>query len=187
MRIIAVLLLLASAREATSRKARIGSNWNSCWASRSEPPARKSTPNGPGGGAFSFEPDLNKKIIVRRNNASYDSGLKHDDLMVIYTEGGTRAIYFDGEGHVIRYNVSAPSVNRVVFESDGTQPGPKYRLSYWLDGGSLDGKFEIATSAERIQDLHELDFEAKLTAGAPGSREHFDDLAFGQLGSLPAS
>ena len=104
----------------------------------------KDTPNGAGGGAFSFEPDLNKKIIVRHNNASYDSGLKHDDLMVIYTEGGTRAIYFDREGHVIHYNVSAPSLNRLVFESDGTQLGPKYRLSYWLDGGSLDGKFEIA-------------------------------------------
>jgi hypothetical protein len=111
----------------------------------------KDTPNGAGQGAFSFEPSLNKKIIVRRNNATYDSGSSHDDLMVIYIEGGTRAIYFDSEGHAIRYNVSAPSINRIVFESDGTQPGPKYRLSYWLDGRSLNGKFEIAATASEFK------------------------------------
>ena len=31
-----------------------------------------------------------------------------------------------------------------TFESDGTQPGPRYRLSYWLNGSALDGKFEVA-------------------------------------------
>jgi hypothetical protein len=150
MRIIAVLVLLASAGEVRAQSA----DWKQLefilgkWIGSA---GEKDTPNGAGGGAFSFEPDLNKKIIIRRNNASYDSGLKHDDLMVIYTEGGTRAIYFDGEGHVIHYNVSAPSLNRLVFESDATQLGPKYRLSYWLDSGSLDGKFEIAMPASEFK------------------------------------
>ena len=32
----------------------------------------------------------------------------------------------------------------MVFESDGKQPGPRYRLSYQLDKGLLDGRFDIA-------------------------------------------
>jgi hypothetical protein len=55
-----------------------------------------------------------------------------------------RAIYFDSEGHTIRYNLTFPAAGRVVFESDGTQPGPRYRLSYSLNGPALDGKFEVA-------------------------------------------
>ena len=105
----------------------------------------KDTQLGAGQGAFSFEPQLDQKIIIRHNNASYDSGARHDDLLIIYLENDKpHAIYFDSEGHVIRYDVSVPSPNVVKFESDGTQPGPKYRLSYWMEKGSLDGKFEIA-------------------------------------------
>jgi hypothetical protein len=104
----------------------------------------KGTETGPGQGGCSFELDLNKKIMVRRNAASYDSGVTHDDLMVMYLDGGMRAIYFDTEGHTIRYNISVPSANRAVFESDGAQPGPKYRLSYQLDGALLVVRFEIA-------------------------------------------
>ena len=108
----------------------------------------KETPLGAGQGAFSFDLELNQKIVVRRNNASYDSGVRHDDLMVVYFDGPKdsppRAIYFDSEGHVIRYAVSFPSAQRVVFESDGSQPGPKYRLTYWMEGPSLKGTFELA-------------------------------------------
>jgi hypothetical protein len=107
----------------------------------------KDTPHGAGGGGFSFEPELSRKIIVRKNNAAYNSGLRHDDLMVIYLDepkDTPRAIYFDTEGHIIRYNLTFPAPSNVVFESDGTQPGPRYRLSYWLNGHALDGKFEVA-------------------------------------------
>ena len=107
----------------------------------------KDTPHGAGGGGFSFEPELDRKIIVRHNHAEYDSGVKHDDLMVIYLDApdaAPRAIYFDTEGHVIRYNLAFPSAGKVVFESDAAQPGPRYRLSYWLNGPALEGKFEIA-------------------------------------------
>jgi hypothetical protein len=107
----------------------------------------KDTPLGAGQGEFWFKPDLNQKIIVRRNNARYDAGDQHDDLMVIYLDaaGGTpRAIYFDSEGHVIHYGLTFPSANRVVFESEGSQPGPRYRLTYWLEASSLHGRFEVA-------------------------------------------
>jgi len=102
---------------------------------------------GAGQGDFSFEPQLNQKIILRKNHAAYDSGVRHDDLMILYldTPNDTpRAIYFDTEGHVIRYNLTFPAPEKVMFESDRTQPGPKYRLTYWMDHGSLSGKFEIA-------------------------------------------
>jgi hypothetical protein len=107
----------------------------------------KETPHGAGQGGFSFEPELNRKIIVRHNAAAYDSGVRHDDLMVIYLDSPNdtpRAIYFDTEGHVIRYNLSFPAPNRVVFESEASQPGPRYRLTYWMNGTAMDGKFEVA-------------------------------------------
>jgi hypothetical protein len=84
---------------------------------------------------------------VRRNHAGHTSGPQHDDLMVIYLDDPNptpRAIYFDSEGHVIRYSLTFPAPNQVIFESDPAQPGPRYRLSYRLNGASLDGKFELA-------------------------------------------
>lgn len=108
----------------------------------------KETPLGAGQGAFSFSLELSNRIIVRRNAAAYASGASHDDLMIIYFDGASsappRAIYFDSEGHVIRYNVTVPSANRAIFESDGTQPGPRYRLTYWMEDASLKGTFEVA-------------------------------------------
>ena len=53
--------------------------------------AENDTPLGAGQGGFSFELDLDKKVIVRKNHAEYDKGVKHDDLMVIYMEGAPRA------------------------------------------------------------------------------------------------
>jgi hypothetical protein len=107
----------------------------------------KDTPLGAGQGDFSFEPQLNQKIIVRHNLSKYDSGARHDDLMVIYLDppnDAPRAIYFDSEGHVIRYNVTFPAPNSVIFESDASQPAPRYRLSYTLEQSTLAGKFEVA-------------------------------------------
>ena len=66
--------------------------------------------------------------------------------MIVYLDSPTtppRAIYFDTEGHVIRYTLSFPETNRVVFESESGQPGPEYRLTYWLAGAALNGKFEV--------------------------------------------
>jgi hypothetical protein len=69
------------------------------------------------------------------------SGPRHEDLMIVYMDGEVpRAIYFDSENHIIKYDVKFPSGNAVVFESDGP---PGYRLSYTLDGKNLNGKFEV--------------------------------------------
>jgi len=114
----------------------------------------KDTPIGAGQGAFSFEPELNRKIVVRRNNASYDSGVQHDDLMVIYLDSPNvtpRAIYFDSEGHVIRYNLAFPSADRAVFESEASGAGPKYRLTYWLEGAMLHGRFEVGAGSSEYK------------------------------------
>jgi len=99
-----------------------------------------------GAGEFSFHPELNGQIVTRKNFAEYKNGEpRHDDLMIIYAETGQntmRAIYFDSEGHTIRYIVKSPSANVVVFESEPA-PGPTYKLVYELHGNQLDGKFEV--------------------------------------------
>jgi hypothetical protein len=114
----------------------------------------KDTPLGAGQGTYSFTPELKAKIIVRRNNAQYNSGVQHDDLMVIYLDAPNdtpRAIYFDSEGHVIHYSLAFPAGNRAVFESDGSQPGPRYRLTYWMEGASLNGQFEVGAPGKDYQ------------------------------------
>jgi hypothetical protein len=96
---------------------------------------------GAGQGAFSFLPELNGQILVRRNFNQLASGPRHEDLMIVYLDGKTpRAIYFDTEGHTIPYNVSFPAKNTAVFESSGP---PAYRLTYTLEGRNLNGKFEV--------------------------------------------
>jgi len=107
---------------------------------------------GSGAGAFSFTPDLQGKVIVRKNFAEYPAAngkpaYRHDDLMIIYHDGAThdlRAIYFDSEEHLIRYAIK-PSANRVEFLSDGAQDAPRFRLTYTLAGADkLKLTFEIA-------------------------------------------
>lgn len=95
---------------------------------------------GAGQGEFSFQPELNNQVLVRRSYNQLASGPRHEDLMIVYLDGPPRAIYFDSEGHVIHYTVSFPARDSVLFESDD---GPKYRLSYALDGKKLNGKFEV--------------------------------------------
>src|SRR5690349_24612489 len=83
---------------------------------------------GQGNGGFSFAFDLQKKILVRRSFAEYPAS-RHDDLMVVSIDESShrpRAIYFDSEGHTIRYAVT-PGASRLVFESDPEEPGAHYR------------------------------------------------------------
>ena len=49
--------------------------------------ADKDSQLGPGEGGCSFELNLNKNIIVRKNVAKDTSGVSHDDFLVIYAEG----------------------------------------------------------------------------------------------------
>jgi hypothetical protein len=114
-------------------------------------------------GATTFKFDLEKQIVVRTNFAQYtkgqQAGTRHDDLMIIYFDPpgkAPRAIYFDSEGHTIRYNITFPERNSVVFESEPSQPGPRYRLSNSVTGKKFEGKFEIAEPGK-------LDYKPYLT------------------------
>jgi hypothetical protein len=95
---------------------------------------------GAGQGEFSFAAELGGQILVRRSFNQPASGPRHEDLMVVYLEPEPRAIYFDSEGHVIHYQLSAPAKGRAVFESSDA---PGYRLTYTLDGKKLNGRFEV--------------------------------------------
>jgi hypothetical protein len=125
---------------------------------------------GTGAGAFSFTPDLQGSVLLRRSFAEYPAAggkpaSRHDDLMVVYrgeTAGEFRAIYFDDEGHVIRYSVTALGAG-VVLVSDGKPGEVRYRLTYTPTGkDTLKLQFEIAAPGK--------DFSRYLEASAHRDR-----------------
>ena len=88
------------------------------------------------GGACSFDFDLERKVLIRKNYAG-----PHQDLTVIYVDPATKAlkaIYFDNEDHVIQYAVeSGPDSVRFLNQS--------YRLTYKKSGeNKLTLDFDIA-------------------------------------------
>jgi hypothetical protein len=109
---------------------------------------------GQGAGEFSFHPDLQKRILVRKNYAAYPAtkdrpAFTHDDLTVIYRESDNaplKAVYFDSEGHVIHYSVTASSDQKTIeFVSDVLPSSPRFRLTYVMTGSdTVTIKFEIA-------------------------------------------
>lgn len=107
---------------------------------------------GQGGGGFTFGPELQGKVLVRRSHAEYPAtkdrpASSHEDLMVAFSEGGKlRADYFDNEGHMIRYDISGPDERGSVrFISDAKTQGPRFRLTYTPTGkDTLSLRFEIA-------------------------------------------
>ena len=108
------------------------------------------TPDGEKGG-FTFSLGVQNRVMTRTNYATYDArdgrtASRHDDLMVIYSEGGQiKADYFDSEQHVIRYLVEPRSNHHVVFVSGAKPSEPRYRLSCTArEDGTLAGQFEIA-------------------------------------------
>ena len=113
---------------------------------------------GQGGGIFSFQPDLDGKILVRKSHSEYPaSGNRlatiHDDLMIVsldYTGNATKAIYFDNEGHTINYSISyAP--NAIVLLSDKIPNVPIFRLTYsLLDNQMVNTKFEMSQDGEKF-------------------------------------
>ncbi|HXB69443.1 MAG TPA: hypothetical protein VNY05_14430 [Candidatus Acidoferrales bacterium] len=122
---------------------------------------------GQGSGAFSFTPDLQNAVLVRKSFAAYPPAngkpaFRHDDLMIVYRDEashGFRAIYFDSEAHTIQYSVKPylekPGDGGVVFESapgrqdEVPQSAPRYRMTYTNTSTSTEAatarfKFEIA-------------------------------------------
>jgi hypothetical protein len=109
---------------------------------------------GSGTGGFSFSWDLQQRVLIRKSHADYPAAadrpaFSHQDLTIVYrdTETGlAKAIYFDNEGHVINYAVSAsPDARSIVFLSEIAPSMPRYRLTYTMTGDEgIRMTFEIA-------------------------------------------
>ncbi len=111
---------------------------------------------GQGIGSFSFEFDLQKKIIVRKGSTSFSSTKDsktyvHDDLTIIYkkSDGTVDAIYFDNESHIISYNLYlSDDRNEVTFLSNYAPNSPRYRITYSkINNQKLKVKFEMASAS----------------------------------------
>jgi hypothetical protein len=109
---------------------------------------------GQGSGEFSLAADLEGKVLVRRGKADLPAAGQrpaghHEDLMVIHrdgTDGPIEAVYFDNEGHVIHYSVTASKDGQTVtFISEAAASEPRFRLTYKKEKeDSVVVKFEIA-------------------------------------------
>jgi len=105
---------------------------------------------GQGTGSFSFKPELEGRILVRKNRSDYPAtkdrpAVSHQDLMVVYPGSPTpHAIYFDNEGHVIHYAADFQA-GGVVFTSEAQASAPRFRLTYTkLAADKVGIRFEIA-------------------------------------------
>lgn len=116
---------------------------------------------GKGAGYFTFESDLQNKILVRKNHAEYPAtkdqrAFAHDDLMIVYLDASTnqlRGFYADSEGHAINYLITVSSNGKnIVFLSDPRDVGPRYRLTYLLTSADqMDLTFELAAAEKPDQ------------------------------------
>jgi hypothetical protein len=107
---------------------------------------------GQGEGSFSFQTDLDGKILVRKNHTVFPETAKsaakvHDDLLYIYVvsrERNQEAIYFDNEGNTIKYKVSF-NESSIVMTSEKSSTSPRFRLTYTrIDDKSVKILFEMA-------------------------------------------
>jgi hypothetical protein len=103
-------------------------------------------------GTYTFQFELGGHILARHstNNAGCkgpaDYNCDHHDLLYVYQEAPDQplqAIYFDSEGHVVHYNVSAPEPQTAIFLSEASVPGPQFRLTYKLAGTAMSGTFQM--------------------------------------------
>lgn len=125
--------------------------WKSleAWAGEWTAEDSAGTPGQASAGAFSFTLDLDKKIMIRRNFAEYRAAggrpsFRHEDLMVLWPGPPLSAIYWDNEGHVIRYTVTS-TPEKLQFASVVEEKQPRYRLTYVKSGATTAAlTFEIA-------------------------------------------
>ncbi|HEV2473232.1 MAG TPA: hypothetical protein VGS41_11235, partial [Chthonomonadales bacterium] len=104
-------------------------------------------------GAYTFQSELNGHVVARHSisdtakcKGPADFNCEHGDMLYIYADAPGQplhAIYFDNEGHVIHYAVSAPTPASAEFLSDPQQPGPQFRLFYELKGTVMSGRFQM--------------------------------------------
>ena len=130
MRVLSFFIVAGCAHSAAAPAAPVaGPEWDSLRAIigtwQGSDPAKHST------GRFTLAPDLGGKVLVRRSTNDSPQG-HHEDLMVI-EEGGKRATYWDNEGHVIVYAVTA-SPEHVELLSDEIAGKPRFKLTYDVKG-----------------------------------------------------
>lgn len=149
-----MFLALILAQSATAQQSKANNPWSSLSFLMGEWTGEGAGQPGQGSGGFSFVPDLENNVLVRKNRADYPAtkdrpAFTHTDLMVVYREPGAvklRAIYWDSEGHVIHYAVD-PSADggAVQFLSDSSNSSPRYRLTYTKRSADTVGiQFEIS-------------------------------------------
>jgi hypothetical protein len=110
---------------------------------------------GKGKGTFTFRPDLDGKILLRKNTndtpaAGGRSAIHHEDMLIVYRGPNgqrNRAIYFDNEGHVIEYTATASDDGKSLsFLSDAAPDTPRFRLTY-VDAGNDTVKIQFDIAA----------------------------------------
>lgn len=111
---------------------------------------------GEGTGYFSFNLELNGNILYRKNHSEYPGhenqpARLHDDIMIIFCEDSkiaNKAIFFDAEGHVIRYNIDYPKdIKKIILTSEPSSGFARYRLSYTMvDNITVEILFEVSSS-----------------------------------------
>ena len=108
---------------------------------------------GQGEGKFSFQTDLGGNIMVRKNHTVFPATSTtaqtiHDDLLMIYqsgSDGSQEAIYFDNEGHTIKYNVSYTDKS-IILTSPVSEKEMRFRFTYtMIDNMTINSSFEMAS------------------------------------------
>lgn len=102
-------------------------------------------------GTYTFKPELKHHVLVRRSDSAACKGpanfdCDHSDVLYVYQEAenqALKAIYFDNEGHVIHYSVSAPDSKTALFVSEASPSTPQFRLLYELKDSLMWGKFQM--------------------------------------------
>jgi hypothetical protein len=101
------------------------------------------------GGVSAIHPELDGRVLVRRDHVVTKAGGAFDIYMVVYPDGGgLRAEFIDTEGHTIHY-AATPAAGgaqpAVTFESPGSAMAPGFRLTYAaVSPDRLHIRFEIA-------------------------------------------
>ncbi len=134
---------------------------------------------GQGGGWTTFEFDLNKHLLVRKNHVSFEAtkdrrAFSHDDLLITYKEPGTqgfRADYWDSEGHSIHYTATLSSDGKTMqYVSVPAAGQPAFRLTYIkVSGDEFKSRFEIAPPDKPNEFTTHVEGTAKRLALSPPS------------------